>query len=57
VQGADVVPYLFTGFRPLVELPRVAPNADLDVRILPGVGHEIAPQVHHIITDWLRERI
>lgn len=57
VQGADVVPYLFTGFRPLVDLPRVAPNASLDVRILPGVGHEIAPQVHGIITDWLRERV
>lgn len=57
VQGADVVPYLFTGFRPLVELPKVAPNAELDIRILPGVGHEIAPQVHEIVTVWLRERL
>lgn len=57
VQGADVVPYLFTGFRPLVELPRVAPNARLDVRVLPGVGHEIAPQVRGVVTDWLRQRL
>lgn len=57
VQGADLVPYLFTGFRPLVELPRVAPNATLDVRVLPGVGHEIAPPVHDLVTGWLRERL
>lgn len=57
VQGADVVPYLFTGFRPLVDLPDVAPNADLDVRVLPGVGHEISPDVHGIVTDWLRTRL
>lgn len=57
VQGADVVPYLFTGFRPLVDLPEVAPNAELDIRVLPGVGHEIAPQVHGIVTDWLRQHL
>jgi poly(3-hydroxybutyrate) depolymerase len=57
IQGADVVPYLFTGFRPLVDLPKLAPTASLDVRVLPGVGHEIAPEAHEIITDWLRERL
>lgn len=57
VAGADVVPYLFTGFRPLAELPDVAAAADLDIRVLPGVGHEIAPQVHDLVTEWLRERL
>jgi polyhydroxybutyrate depolymerase len=57
VQGADVVPSLFTGFPPLVELPRLAPNARLDVRVLPGVGHEIAPETHGILTQWLAERV
>lgn len=56
VQGADVVPHLFTGFRPLVEVPAVAPNADIDIRVLPGVGHEVAPEVHDLVTDWLRGR-
>lgn len=57
VQGADVVPYLFTGFRPLVELATVAPNASIDLRVLPGVGHEIAPEAHGLVTDWLRTRL
>lgn len=57
VQGADVVPHLFTGFRPLVDLPDVAPHADLDVRVLPGIGHEIAPEVHGIVTTWLRTHL
>jgi len=57
VQGVDVVPYLFTGFRPLVELPKAAPAADLDIRVLPGVGHEIAPQAHELVADWLAERL
>lgn len=56
VQGAAVVPYLFTGFRPLVDLPAAAPNATLDIRVLPGVGHEISPDAHGIITDWLLAR-
>lgn len=53
VQGAPMVPYLFTGFRPLVNLPSAAPNADLDIRVLAGVGHEVSPDAHAIITDWL----
>lgn len=53
VQGVDDVPYLFTGFRPLVDLPRVAPAARLDVRILPDVGHEVPPEAHDLITQWL----
>ena len=56
IQGADLVPYLFTGFRPLADLPDVAPNAEIDVRVLPAVGHEIAPQVHALVTEWLRQR-
>lgn len=56
VQGVDNVPYLFTGFRPLVELPGVAPNADLDIRVLPGVGHEVSPLAHDLITDWIAAR-
>jgi poly(3-hydroxybutyrate) depolymerase len=56
VQGADDVPYLFTGFRPLVELPAVARKAQLDVRVLPGVGHEISPQAHGLITEWIAAR-
>ena len=57
VQGADVIPYLFTGFRPLADLPDIAPNAQLDVRVLPGVGHEIAPEVPGLVTEWLRQRM
>jgi poly(3-hydroxybutyrate) depolymerase len=53
VQGIDNVPYLFTGFRPLAELPNIARNAQIDVRVLPGVGHEISPLAHDLITDWI----
>ena len=56
VQGAAVVPYLFTGFGPLVNLPATAPHASLDIRVLPGVGHEISPDAHALITDWLLAR-
>ena len=54
VQGVTRVDYLFTGFRPLVDLPALAPHATLDVRVLPGVGHEIAPLDHDLITEWIR---
>ena len=53
VQGADDVPYLFTGFPPLVDLRSVAPAASLDIRVLPGVGHEISPRAHGLITEWI----
>jgi poly(3-hydroxybutyrate) depolymerase len=57
VDGAELVPYLFTGFRPLADLPDAAPNADLDVRVLAGVGHEIPASAHELVTGWLRERV
>jgi len=56
IQGVDNVPYLFTGFRPLAELPNIAPNARIDVSVLPGVGHEISPLAHDLITDWIAGR-
>ena len=54
VQGVERIDYLFTGFRPLVNLPALAPHATLDVRVLPGVGHEIAPVDHDLVTEWIR---
>lgn len=56
VQGAGLVPYLFTGFPPLVDVPDLAPRADVEVRVLPDVGHEIAPQVHAMVRDWIAAR-
>ncbi|GAB2692335.1 hypothetical protein GCM10027194_28370 [Thalassiella azotivora] len=53
VAGVEVVPYLFTGFRPLADLPAIAPNATLDVRVLPGVGHEVSPQARELVAQWV----
>ena len=39
-----------------MNLPSAAPDASLDIRVLPGVGHEISPDAHGIITDWLHAR-
>ncbi|MEJ5912873.1 alpha/beta fold hydrolase [Pseudokineococcus sp. 1T1Z-3] len=54
VDGAERVPYLFTGFPALEDLRTIAPAADLDLRVLPDVGHEVAPQVPATIRAWLR---
>ncbi|WP_299038764.1 PHB depolymerase family esterase [uncultured Pseudokineococcus sp.] len=53
VEGTDLVPFLFTGFPALAELPALAPAADLDVRVLEGVGHEVAPSAPATIRRWL----
>ncbi|WP_298992417.1 alpha/beta fold hydrolase [uncultured Pseudokineococcus sp.] len=53
VDGVDLVPFLFTGFPALADLPALAPAADLDVRVLSGVGHEVAPGVPATVRRWL----
>lgn len=53
VDGADLVPSLLTGFPALADLPTLAPAADLDLRVLPGVGHEVPPSAAGTIRRWL----
>lgn len=53
VEGVDLVPFLFTGFPALADLPALAPAADLEVRVLEGVGHEVAPEVPGAVRRWL----
>jgi poly(3-hydroxybutyrate) depolymerase len=57
VEGAQHVSYLFTGFPPLADLRGLAPNADVEVRVLPGVGHEIDASVEGLVREWVGERI
>lgn len=57
VEGARHVSYLFTGFPPLADLPTLAPRGDIEVRVLPGVGHEVDPSVEGLVREWVRARI
>lgn len=53
VGGVDLVPYLFTGFPALADLPALAPAADLDLRVVPGAGHEVPAGAPATVREWL----